>query len=291
MDKITTYFERDSVGPGAGKARRSARWTFLFNPRRSLAGYQRIAGLFLLLICACLPSCKVSLAYGTGGIDRLDLGSGAPEIVFGGLEAGAGLVPGERRQKFHGRRSGDAHAQLEDSIRKHLLKAGVIDQHSTALVRSASSGKPLDEFLEQVSKRSEDCAVLVVRPTSLHASGKVPFGIMATEALFVALTPLGGVGLLPWTIVLSLPVRTETFDVRFAARLIDPKTRTVLWSSEHKTAASGKTTGWGYNPAGELAGAAKSTIKKVLDDLARASRQGLPVPPATDVTEPAVAAR
>lgn len=228
-------------------------------------------GIAVLTVGISLGGCGggVSLRYSDSGVDKVELGTGAPALavvdMIDGREVNtAPLVNKELNKDL---------AALRQAVRTHLKLA--------RLVASEKQVLPAPQTIEQVQTILNEArqrgagAMLFLRLNLANFHGS-PAGFVAVTNFGTILAPVGGIGLLPIVVVNSIPVNEEGAHVWVEAIIVDTKTHVILGRFEGREDYDDTVAGWSHNPPDELPDAIKKAVGKALAGMAAEVRAGFP---------------
>jgi hypothetical protein len=227
---------------------------------------QRHSRLFVVVPLACSTlicvGCATSFKYDASAVKRFDLGSKPPAIMLADVMSGGGLSPSGGGELYD-EDSETVYRELNLSVRQHCIASGLIAENGP-FARAPETAEELRHMLDD-AVANDVRAVLMIRPDHMGSSGNIPVGVKIADLFIVALMPVG-IGVIPWVIVDSLPVRTERASVGVEGVLVDPESGSVLWTSSVSEQRRRKATGWRYNPPRQIAPAFQEAVQKLLGE-------------------------
>ncbi|MFO0553099.1 MAG: hypothetical protein U0271_32225 [Polyangiaceae bacterium] len=160
----------------------------------------------------------------------------------------------------------DDFEELKAAFHEHLKLSGVIGDTSQ-LLPTPNSKADVERILEEAAAKGGSEVVFF----NWRAAGMSGY---AVSLAFLA--GIGGIGIIPWLIVDSLPLSRHQGSSIFAAISVDPKTKEVLHISTPLGAYGEKVSAWGFAPDKIMRNVTGVNVQRCLEDAAAARKAGFP---------------
>jgi len=163
---------------------------------------------------------------------------------------------------------------LRTSIREHMEKAGIV-QSKVDLVTAPASVEQIETILNTAKKEGTD-AVLFFRLNNVFIHSQIADSVSVTEAIGIALAPVGGIGLLPFILVFSIPANEEGAHVIVEAIIICPERHVLLRHFIEREDYESKASMWSLSPSAKLSDVTKKAIQKAVVAIADSAKARFP---------------
>lgn len=223
-------------------------------------------------LCTLLASCGISLEYSTSGLARLDAGS----VVAADVDILDGRYDRTDKPKpiLEGRSAKKDFRQLRAAVHDHFVATGVVKPDVAPLAAPTSP----EELESVLSRAAEQGPEILLFPCLTAASGhhREHYMRRSINGLFYAMTPFGGVGLMPILVYESLQIHDEMADACVRLLVIDSRRRELLGSFEGHGSYKGKSSYWRLNGQRRVPDVIRDAVQAALSAYESAAKAGFP---------------